>query len=88
MKSIALSSSTSSPSIEEPQKEQKVEREVMMAPQAKAIGLKDDIEGQVHGKDDFVGTTTIDQGHANQELQRAEQEHGLAYIEDSDQVSK
>ena len=53
----------------------------MVATQVKIDDLKDDIDGQVHGKDDFVGPTTIDHGHANQELRRAEQEHGLAYIE-------
>ena len=87
MKSTALSSSTPSPSTEA-ENEQKVEQEVMMAPQVKTDDLKDDIKGQVQGKDDFLGTNTIDEGHANQDLQRAEQEHGLVYIEDSEQVSK
>ena len=92
MTSSSLSSST--PSTAAPQKEQKVERVVMIAPKELTSNIKDDIEEQVHGKDDFKGSPHIDQHAkdctrvANHELQRTAEEHGLAHIEDSDHVSK
>ena len=83
----ASSSSPSSPSTEEPQKEEKVEREVMIPPKEKTEDIKDDIEEQVHGKDDFVTTHNIDQGNVNQAPQRVNEEQGEATIEDFDRIT-
>ena len=67
MTPTASSSSTSSPSTQ-PKKEKKFEREVMIAPNKKIEDITDDIEEQVHGRDDFVRMNNIDQGNVNQEL--------------------
>lgn len=60
----------------------------MIAPKAKTKDMKDDIEEQVHGKADFVGTNNIDQGNVNQEPQRVEEEQEQSNIGDFDLVSK
>ena len=67
MKSTAPPSFTSSPSSEDPQKEQQVVREVLSAPKVKIEDITDDVKEKVHGKANFVGTLNIDQGNVNQE---------------------
>ena len=78
MNSTAPSLYTSSPSTNEPQKEQNVE--LMFAPKAKTEDIKDNIEEQVHSKGDFVGTKNIHQGSTTQEWQRVEEKQGQTNI--------
>eukprot|EP00268_Persea_americana_P006146 TRINITY_DN12185_c1_g1_i1.p1 TRINITY_DN12185_c1_g1~~TRINITY_DN12185_c1_g1_i1.p1 ORF type:complete len:100 (-),score=11.28 TRINITY_DN12185_c1_g1_i1:160-459(-) len=70
LNSIALSSSTSSPSTDKPQKKHNVDRGIMVDPQVETEYIKDNIEEQFHSKANFVGTNNIDQGSVTQELQR------------------
>ena len=56
IKSTAPPSSTSSPSSEDAQKVQQVEREVLSARKVKTEDITDDIEEQVNDKADFMGT--------------------------------
>ena len=60
MPMTSTSLSSSAPSTEASQKEQKLEKVVMIAPKERNSNNKDDLETQVHGNTDFEGTNNID----------------------------